>query len=104
MLELNRANSFTPLRAALISALMAGAIALPSAPAKAAPKYTPHLLPQQTIIPIQHRHPWRPRRLRERRVYFENCWWGRRLRPGLPPSPWRCVSCPGLPGGRCPGR
>jgi hypothetical protein len=42
-----------------------------------------------------------------RRVFFENCWWQvrrvcvARWRP--PRESFTCVSCPDLPGGRCPG-
>jgi hypothetical protein len=34
-------------------------------------------------------------------VFFENCWW-RRMRCRGPGVPAFCLSCPDLPGGRCP--
>ena len=38
------------------------------------------------------------------RLFFENCWWqtwGCRTHPKIR---YHCLSCPDLPGGRCPGR
>jgi hypothetical protein len=53
------------------------------------------------ITPVKNGQRKQPAPCRRGRLFFENCWW-EVIRCAGRGDKYRCISCPDLPGGRCP--